>query len=205
MPCEDHTLTYGELGQNYSDFVSFAETFEVIKDKCGGIPSGGLFVDLGSVRATQGTGKGVIAAALLHDFSECWGIELLKGLHSVSESLKETYNREFPRVMGEHPDLFTVMPTVSMKVGSFLDMDWSKASFIFANSTCFSREMMRSLGEVPVAPGSFAVTLTKTLLSPLWKVLDSFKKEMSWGQATVYIQVRLASYFEDSEDEAALD
>jgi hypothetical protein len=144
----------------------------------------------------QGTGKGVVAAAVLHDFRECWGIELLPGLHSVSERLKEAYDINFPRLISEEPGLFLVKPAVTMLCGSFFEVtpmqiDWSSASFIFANSTCFSREMMKTLGEVPLKPGSIAITLTKTLQSPLWKVLDSFRKQMSWGEATVFIQLRL--------------
>eukprot|EP00359_Climacostomum_virens_P001500 CAMPEP_0204898926 /NCGR_PEP_ID=MMETSP1397-20131031/1557_1 /ASSEMBLY_ACC=CAM_ASM_000891 /TAXON_ID=49980 /ORGANISM="Climacostomum Climacostomum virens, Strain Stock W-24" /LENGTH=243 /DNA_ID=CAMNT_0052066817 /DNA_START=2917 /DNA_END=3648 /DNA_ORIENTATION=+ len=190
MSCEDHTLTYGEL-----DFISFAETFEVIKRECGQLKPGGLFVDLGS-----GTGKGVIAGALLNDFAECWGIELLNGLFTISEQLKETYDREFPRLISAEPDLFLAKPLVRMINGSFFDIDWSNASFIFANSTCFSREMMKKLGEVEVQPGTIAITLTKTLHSPLWKVVDSFKKRMSWGDATVFIQQRLADCFNDEEE-----
>ena len=42
-------------------------------------PPGSLFYDLGS-----GVGRGVIAAALLHDFSHCVGIELLADLHAAT-------------------------------------------------------------------------------------------------------------------------
>lgn len=40
---------------------------------------GGAFYDLGS-----GTGKAVLAAALLHDFDECKGIEIADSLYDVS-------------------------------------------------------------------------------------------------------------------------
>lgn len=205
LPCVDHTLTYGELGKLYLDFVSLAETFEVIKREFGGVKTGGLFVDLGSVRTIQGTGKGVITGALLHDFAECWGIELLKGLHGVSEELKITYDNVMTRVMTEQSGLFTAKPLVRMIYGSFFDVriiqiDWRGASLIFANSTCFNREMMKRLGEVEVEPGTIAVTITKTFLSPLWKTVSSFKKRMSWGDATIHISQRLADYFEDEEE-----
>ena len=49
--------------------------------------SGGVFYDLGS-----GTGKPVLAATILHDFSECVGIEYLEGLFSVSQELLGVYN-----------------------------------------------------------------------------------------------------------------
>ena len=71
---EAKQFTYGEL-----EFASFAETFYNIENNYGGIPEG-TFYDLGS-----GTGKGCLAAALLHpSFEECIGLELLGGLYDVS-------------------------------------------------------------------------------------------------------------------------
>lgn len=61
------TLTYGEV-----DFISLGEIFYTIRERYGGIPSGGVFYDLG-----HGTGKGVLAAALLHNFDSVRGIEIL--------------------------------------------------------------------------------------------------------------------------------
>ena len=48
---------------------------------------GGIFYDLGS-----GTGKAVIAAALMHNFAVCCGIELLEGLHTISLEIQNEYN-----------------------------------------------------------------------------------------------------------------
>lgn len=68
------TLVYGEI-----TFLPFAEHFMKLKDKYGGLTTpGGTFVDIGT-----GTGRPVFAAALLHDFSKCVGIELLEGLTKV--------------------------------------------------------------------------------------------------------------------------
>ena len=76
----ESTLTYGEV-----DFVSIGETFYNIKNNYGGIPPGS-FYDLGS-----GTGKGNLAAAILHPFNESIGIEILEGLYKTSVELNETY------------------------------------------------------------------------------------------------------------------
>ena len=48
---------------------------------------GGIFYDLGS-----GTGKAVIAAAILHNFDVCYGIEILEGLYSTSLDVLNSYN-----------------------------------------------------------------------------------------------------------------
>ena len=48
---------------------------------------GGTFYDLGS-----GSGKMVVAAAMLHNFDLCCGIECLEGLYSISFDMMATYN-----------------------------------------------------------------------------------------------------------------
>ena len=74
------TFTYGEV-----DFKSIFQVFKWIqqtqKDKdpdcwhnAFSVP-GGTFIDLG-----HGTGKGVLAGALIHQFERSWGIELLEAL-----------------------------------------------------------------------------------------------------------------------------
>ena len=91
---KDSTLIYGEI-----TFETLGMVFEKIK-KVYGIPNqgasgsigflqrcGGIFYDLGS-----GTGKAVIAAAMLHNFDVCYGIEILEGLYSVSLDTLNAYN-----------------------------------------------------------------------------------------------------------------
>jgi hypothetical protein len=78
----DSALIYGEI-----DFKSFATALLKVKFKYG-LPhvghspawgvlqiDGGSFVDLGS-----GTGKGVVAASLMHNFEHAYGIEILEGM-----------------------------------------------------------------------------------------------------------------------------
>lgn len=88
------TLIYGEI-----EFTAFAIVIQKIIHIYGkadvgssgpmGIlqSKGGLFYDLGS-----GTGKAVIAAACLHSFDSCIGIEILEGLHSISMEAVFSYN-----------------------------------------------------------------------------------------------------------------
>jgi hypothetical protein len=91
---KETTLVYGEL-----EYRPLAICFEKIKKKYGrpfigtsgpmGIlqEPGGKFYDLGS-----GLGKGCIAAALLHNFDICYGIEILEGLYSMSLDVVASYN-----------------------------------------------------------------------------------------------------------------
>ena len=80
--------------------------------------------------------------------------------------------------------------------GDILKSDWSYADICFANSTCFSHDLMSSMAKCAskMKVGSFFVTLTKELdsRSGTWEVLDSTRYRMSWGPATVFIQRKVA-------------
>ena len=186
----DATLTYGEVVLSTQDFTSLAEVFSLIKSRYGGLGTG-VFYDLGSVAVIQGSGKGVIAGAVLHQFEECRGIEILPGLHRVSLEMKAKYDSVMPGVITSFPAVFPRVPTVSFFLGSFFNIPFSDACCFFANSTCFSLEMMQQIADVPLALGTIAITLTKNLPGSQWLVLESFRKKMSWGEATVYIHRRV--------------
>ena len=177
----DTNLTYGEI-----DFHSLGEIFDTIRNRYGDITDGGVFYDLGS-----GTGKGVIAAAVLHSFDRCVGIEILEGLHDISVQVKEVYEREMPAALAQNPQVFKKMPEVQTILGSFFEVDWTDASFIFANSTCFDIDTRNRISATAVKPGTLGISLTKPLSSDHWKILESIRKRMSWGEATVFIQRKL--------------
>ena len=173
MQANQMTLTYGEIS-----FYSFAEIFETVKDRYGGFQESGVFYDLGA-----GTGKGILAAALLHNFSVCKGIELLPGLCEISASVKELWQAE-----GEALGEIGVTPAqMQFEVGDIFQSDWTDADCIFANSTCFSSEMMDRISQLPVQSGAKAITFTKHLDGENWKLLERVQKDMSWGIATVFI------------------
>ena len=50
--------------------------------------------------------------------------------------------------------------------------------------------MINRIGHMPVRPGTMALTLTKSLPEDSWKILESIRKRMSWGEATVYIHIK---------------
>lgn len=177
-PISDSTLTYGEI-----DFVSIGEVLLTIEHRFGCMPKGGIFYDLGS-----GTGKGAVAAALLGDFSICRGIELLEGLFNISISIKNKYDEKSAQILAEHSGLFKTLPAVELYLNDFFQYDWSDAGFVFANSTCFDYEMMKKIGQVQLKNGTVGISFTKTIPGDNWIVLESIKKNMSWGEATVYIQ-----------------
>jgi hypothetical protein len=74
---------YGKPHQGYSGPVGFLQN------------RGGTFYDLGA-----GTGKGVIGAAILHNFDVCYGIECLEGLYSLSLDALNAYNTKGKAKLG---------------------------------------------------------------------------------------------------------
>ena len=69
-------------------------------------------------------------------------------------------------------------------------IDWSDAGLLFANSTCFTTEMMERIGAAPARPGTLAITTTRHFDSDDWEVLESRIKPISWNTAEVFISRR---------------
>lgn len=169
----DLSMTYGELVVSTQEFMSFAEVLELSKERFG-LQPGGIFADLGSVTCTQGTGKAVLAAALLHPFQRCIGVELLPGLHAHAESLRDTYMKSSGNV------------PLDFVCASFFDYDWTAASFIFVNATCFNKAMRERLASRIRSP---ALVFSVTYTMPGLQVAARLERQMSWGCATLFLHV----------------
>jgi hypothetical protein len=176
------TLVYGEI-----NFVPFGITFQKLKKLYGGLTKpGGVFVDVGS-----GTGKPVFAACLLHPFAAARGIEILEGLHKGSLELHDEWKS--PAIQSALPvghgvvDISFICGDATTWECSFADAD-----VLFMNSTCFSEALMLALAAIAegMKKGSYAITFTRKLPSLSWRVLDSTIFTMSWGNATVFLQVK---------------
>mmetsp|Transcript_13162 Transcript_13162/g.15069 ORF Transcript_13162/g.15069 Transcript_13162/m.15069 type:complete len:282 (+) Transcript_13162:173-1018(+) len=188
-----YTLVYGEV-----HFKTYALTFEVIRHKYGGLQkgSGGIFVDLGS-----GTGKAVFGAFLMHEFDKVVGIELLNGLHNVSLELSSRLDdmKNKKDIKYDHR-LLNKNTAIEFLCDDILEVDWWKdADLVFANSTCFSHELMKQISEKAglMKPGAFFITFTRKIDNSHWKLLEETRHIMSWGEVTVFIQQRK---FEDTEE-----
>lgn len=177
----DSTLTYGEI-----DFTSLGEIFETLKQRFNCLPSNGVFYDLGS-----GTGKGVIGAALLNPFDSCIGIELLESLYNISNTMKSKLDELKPTIELDYAHVVDKIPQIEFICGNIFEVNWTDASLFLANSTCFSQSMMLQIAEVGVRPGTVAISLSQRIPGPNWIMLESIKKAMSWGYATVNVQRRI--------------
>lgn len=153
-----------------------------------------MFYDIGS-----GAGKGVIAAALLYPFQKCVGIEFLEKLHALALEVQQIYVENIPSVFQGNQHLFPLLqqPNIIDFINNdFLKEDWSNASVILANSTCFSIELMLQIGnkaKKECKSGTIIVTFTKriTNLGDEWELRNGFRRNMSWGIATVYVHRKL--------------
>eukprot|EP00943_MAST-04B_sp_MAST-4B-sp1_P005867 g5867.t1 len=167
------TLVYGEIS-----FNSFAVAMEKVINKYGGLQeSGGIFYDIGS-----GTGKPALAAALLHDFDEVKGIEILDGLFKISLELQNVWEKKVVPLLSDKK----AQTRVKFIKGDATVLDWSDATCVFANSTCFDDNLMKRLAEkADACPiGTFFITFTRKLPSDNWEVLEHESHPMSWGHAT---------------------
>mmetsp|Transcript_32729 Transcript_32729/g.40201 ORF Transcript_32729/g.40201 Transcript_32729/m.40201 type:complete len:249 (-) Transcript_32729:235-981(-) len=162
------TLVYGEV-----HFKTYALAFEKIRQKYGGLQenSGGVFVDLGS-----GTGKAVFGALLMHQFQKAIGIEILGGLHNISLEILEVMhnmrrNENIKTSDSSYDKSFlnkTKNTVVEFVQGDLLQVNWwTTADVAFANSTCFTEELMLAITEKAelMKPGSFFITFTRRIAS----------------------------------------
>ena len=89
-----------------------------------------------------------------------------------------------------------ITPYIEYICGNFMNIDLTKASFIFCNSTCFSSELLLSISKKvsKEAPnGCIVITFTKKLPflnTNEWDIKKGFKRLMSWGLATVFVHRR---------------
>ena len=197
------SLTYGEV-----DFFSFTMILETAMNEGADNKERKLFVDIG-----HGTGRAVLAAALLngHRFRECRGIEILKPLVDASIEAKERYmarTAQRQEFYG-HPNDSNARAFVEMMHGDILapsrkggdvangsglsDGEWTDGDIVFANSTCFSQDLMDKISEkaAELRSGAIIITLTQQLRNPELILMKSRQFAMSWGAATAYFHRRI--------------
>jgi hypothetical protein len=61
--------------------------------------------------------------------------------------LKAAYEAKMPEFVAANSDLFPSQPELEFIQSDFFEKSWEDAGVIFANSTCFSREMMDRLAQ----------------------------------------------------------
>lgn len=167
------SLIYGEILSPEPIFNIFAL---ILKKQDKLFFNGAKFYDLGS-----GSGRPVVAAALLYPFESCTGIEILPGLFNLSVIVENRWNSvKF--------DSCQHKPHINFLLGSFLNINicnWLDGDVVFANSTCFNADMMRGLYELSLKMkiGSIFITLSYSLATysnSAWQLLTESRENMSW-------------------------
>ena len=169
-----------------------AYIFEYLNHEFGNSIREGNFYDLGS-----GTGKAVLSMSLMCRFKRLIGIEFLENLFKLSLGIKQNYDKTIDEKFGNYRQLFNFESPnqIEFLQGDFLKHSWEDTSIIFANSTCFSINMMNNIANKAnkeCKPGTIIITFTKRLtnLSADWELRDGFRRLMSWGIGTIYVHRR---------------
>lgn len=147
---------------------------------------GQIFYDLGS-----GTGKAVILAHLLFDFSDAIGIEFVDSLYDASLKVKQRYESEIKPSLEQ----YVGDKQINFILGDFLNQDLSNADVIFMNSTCFQDDLMDALDNklhTNLKPGAQVISLSKSLKSPSFEMWKRRMAEFSWGEATVFFHRKIS-------------
>lgn len=154
-------------------------------------------------------------AALLFDFAEIHGVELLEALVDASEARLAALRR----LEDDMRELKEDEANVHLHQGDITEWDWTfagvlqhlqatapgwvhsspcvyslylRTDVVFANCTCFSDSLMLCIGNYAefLAPGSLIITVTRQLKTPYLRLLKQSKQTLSWGEATFYVHQR---------------
>jgi hypothetical protein len=175
------SLTYGEI----NDVDSMINTFRLLKEHDAfPIPNTQgrdiVFYDLGS-----GTGRVVMAIALLGYATHCIGIEIQSSLYQTSKLVQQSYET----LLQTH-SFYTPLPTpptIEFHHGSIIDpihtVQWKEADIVFINCTCFDNDLMDQLYLVikTMRRDSLIILLSITLPKEVeCEFLCEFRQQMSW-------------------------
>ena len=164
--------TYGEI-----TYEGFSKMLKFCKPK-----DHEIFYDLGS-----GTGKAVILASLLANFSVLIGIEIINELHKASHEILNHYNRITEKIYFRHPKQF-----IDFINNDFANVDFSDADIIFMNATCFEYElnfpMIKKLDKLK--KGARIITNTRFIKTPTYNVENIGTFPFSWGSEYAFLHTK---------------
>ena len=162
---------YGEI-----DFESFIALLSLCKPN----PST-IFYDLGS-----GTGKAVLACAMVFTIEKSCGIEFFPSLDRCAKQQKQRLQLI--------PGYLTKAACIEFHQGDIRETFFSEATLIFINATTFFGETWLAISQQveQIKPGSLVITTSKALQSKKFTITRLTQVKMSWGIVEAYIQERLS-------------
>lgn len=136
-----------------------------------------IFYDLGS-----GSGKTVLACAMVFEIQKAYGIELFPLLDQAAKQQLDQ--------LKQIPGYQESANSIEFVCANFLDVNLADATVIFISATgLFGDTWMQinrrleALSQCPII-----ITTTKKLLSPRFKIYHQTRVQMSWGTVDAYIQ-----------------
>ncbi|STX27622.1 putative methyltransferases [Legionella beliardensis] len=162
--------TYGEI-----EFESFIALLTSCHPQANTV-----FYDLGS-----GTGKAVIACAMVFDIDKIYGIELFTPLHQCATKQQQ----KLALIKGYQDKARKII----LRQGNFLEESMVDGTIIFINATTFIAELWEKLSRhiEQVKPATLVITTSKALTSKQFIIKKVMPVKMSWGIVNAYIQERL--------------
>lgn len=143
----------------------------------GDIHENDVFLDLGS-----GIGKVVMQWFFMTPIHSAYGIEAHQQRHETAKhALKSTYQ--------EMPEMFTNGREVHFERGNICDANFSGATIVFTCSTCFSQELMMTIGQKVNKAKSVRRVMSLTPIHNLkdLKLVETLKLDCTWDTSNCYI------------------
>ena len=161
--------TYGEI--EFIPFIALLSLVNPDKDT--------VFYDLGS-----GTGKAVLACAMVFTVKKSCGIELFEELHHSACDQKKYLERI--------PEYQEKARTIHFIQSNFLQTDISDATLIFINASALFGETLNALTQrlKQLKPGTFILMTSKKLSCDVFEIKKETLIQMSWGVVRVFVFVR---------------
>lgn len=173
-------LDYFYQGHNYGEitYEGFLKMLALAKPK-----KNEIFYDLGS-----GTGKAVILASILGNFSKLTGIEIIEDLWQESNKILNHYQKKIvPHLLPQKKD-----QKISFLKNDFNKIDFSDADIIFLNSTHLKYEInpifLRKLSQLK--KGTKLLTNSQWIDFPLFSVSHIGRHLFTDGEEDVFIHYK---------------
>ena len=166
-------MTYAEMA-----FEAFAEVMRGVHPT-----PGSRFLDLGS-----GTGRQVMAAALLFDFAGCVGVEMHHALNSVAQQRPARAQAAVARAGGLAEDL----PDMHFIENDFMHISWRDYDVVFANATDFPPSILQGIADQSreLPKGALLITCGHALTAGHLTCISSKTLPAEWGGMQVHVHQR---------------
>eukprot|EP00752_Nemacystus_decipiens_P015160 g13505.t1 len=178
------SLVYGEM-----DLAHFLKVMVKLKRIHGHMISiGGSFWDLGA-----GSGKLVIAAAMMHNFESSYGVECLEDLRAASRPVLDRWKKE------EAPKVSSVKAKIRVDfifADAMKQEGWvAEATLLFVHTNFSAQnvvEIRRKAGSMKVGAICLSVSLA-AVDNEKWGLLAVEPIQTSWGSTKLYVHEKLVA------------